>query len=146
MCDFGIARAVTQAGSDELTQMGMAIGTPTYMSPEQALGDTAVDPRTDIYSLGCVLYEMLSGDTPYMGSTPQAIFLRKTLEPLPSLRLVRETVPPAIEATVNRALAKLPADRFSTAEQFADALSLALTSGESPKLPAALRQRRSAIS
>ncbi len=139
VCDFGIARALTQAGGNELTQSGMAIGTPAYMSPEQTVGDAAVDPRTDIYSLGCVLYEMLSGDTPYMGSTPQVILARKAAEPVPSIRLVRDTVPSPIEATINRALARIPADRFSSAQQFADALSRAMATGESPKLPQRLK-------
>ena len=121
VADFGIARALT-AGGDGLTATGLAIGTPAYMSPEQASGAQDVDARTDIYSLGCVLYEMLAGSAPYTGATPQAILSRKLAETAPSLRIVRDTVPPAVEAAVAKALAKVPADRFDSALQFAEAL------------------------
>lgn len=119
--DFGIAHAISTVG-EKLTETGIAVGTPAYMSPEQASGTGEFDHRTDIYSLGCVLYEMLAGSTPFTG-THQAIFARKAVEPVPSLRVVRETVPPRIEQVVMKALARVPADRFATARQFADALA-----------------------
>lgn len=122
VCDFGIAKAIGEAGGGDLTQTGMALGTPAYMSPEQATADE-VDGRTDIYSLGCVLYEMLSGGPPYHGTTPQSILARKLAEPVPSVRVVRDTVPEHVEAALEGALARVPADRFATAEEFARALS-----------------------
>lgn len=134
--DFGIARALSEAGGDRLTESGLAIGTPAYMSPEQAAGTANVDARTDIYSLGCVLFEMLVGDPPYMGSTVQAILARKAMEPVPSLRVVRDTVPPAVEAAVTKALAKIPADRFTTVAQFVEALER-----RGPALPRAAMPR-----
>ena len=121
--DFGIARAVTAAGSQSLTQTGLALGTPTYMSPEQATGSRQIDGRSDIYSLGCVLYEMLSGETPYTGPTPQAILAKKLGEPCPRVSVVRDTVPPVVEAALLRALAKAPADRFASPQEFAEALT-----------------------
>jgi eukaryotic-like serine/threonine-protein kinase len=122
VADFGIARAITAAGGDNLTQTGMAIGTPLYMSPEQALGEGALDGRSDLYSLGCVLYEMLAGHPPFLGGTAQAILARHTVDPVPPLRTARATVPAAVELALGRALAKLPADRYATALQFAEAL------------------------
>ena len=123
VADFGIARAVKAAGADSsLTETGLAIGTPIYMSPEQASGEREVDARTDVYSLGCVLYEMLSGQPPYTGVNAEAIMARKILGPLPSLRIVRDTIPPSVEAAVTKALAKVPADRFASAAEFANAL------------------------
>jgi serine/threonine-protein kinase len=121
--DFGIANALSEAGGERLTETGLAIGTPAYMSPEQALGTDAVDGRADIYSLGCVLYEMLTGEPPYTGPTPQAVIARKAVDPVPSIRVVRDTVPAAVEAGVMRALAKVPADRYESARDFANALS-----------------------
>jgi len=120
--DFGIARAVTEASDERLTDAGLAVGTPAYMSPEQGAGEQQLDARSDIYSLGCVLYEMLGGDPPYTGSTPQAILARKMTDPVPSLKVVRETVPAQIEHVVTKALAKVPADRFATATEFVEAL------------------------
>jgi eukaryotic-like serine/threonine-protein kinase len=125
--DFGIARAIGEAGGDRLTETGLAVGTPAYMSTEQASGAKDLDARTDIYSLGCVLYEMLAGTPPYTGATAQAILARKAVDPVPSLRVVRETIPPAVERVVTRALAKVPADRFATATQFKEALAQART-------------------
>ncbi|HSE53540.1 MAG TPA: protein kinase, partial [Gemmatimonadales bacterium] len=122
VADFGIARAVTAAGGQSLTETGLAVGTPAYMSPEQASGDREIDARTDVYSLGSVLYEMLAGQPPYTGATAGAILSRKAMEPVPSLRVVRETVPAGVEQAVARALARTPADRFDTAQQFAEAL------------------------
>ncbi len=110
--DFGIARAITAAGGDRLTETGIAIGTPVYMSPEQAAADRQPDARSDLYSLACVLYEMLAGVPPYTGPTAQAIIARRLTDPVPPLRTVRETVPVAVEQAVMRALAKVPADRW----------------------------------
>ena len=120
--DFGIARAVAAAGGDHLTQTGLAIGTPAYMSPEQAAGSREVDARSDVYALGCVLYELLAGQPPFTGPTAQALFARHALDPVPRLRTVRDTVPEALETVVLRALAKSPADRFQTARELAEAL------------------------
>ena len=100
----------------------MAVGTPTYMSPEQASGDAAVDGRSDIYALACVLYEMLAGEPPFDGPTAQAILARHRTDPPPSLRVVRPTVPPHVEAAIETALAKVPADRFATVDRFVAAL------------------------
>ncbi|UCG88555.1 MAG: tetratricopeptide repeat protein, partial [Gemmatimonadota bacterium] len=122
VADFGIARAVSAAAGERLTDTGLSVGTPGYMSPEQASGQE-IDGRSDVYSLGCVIYEMLGGDPPYHGSTPQAILARKITEPVPPLRNVRETVPEALEEAIERALAKVPADRFATATEFRDALA-----------------------
>lgn len=119
--DFGIAHAISTVGA-KLTETGIAIGTPAYMSPEQASGSGEFDHRSDIYGLGCVLYEMLAGTTPFTG-THQAIFARKAMDSVPGLRVVRDTVPPHIEQVIMKALAKVPADRFATARQFADALA-----------------------
>ncbi len=121
--DFGIARAVSAAGVGTLTETGLAVGTPAYMSPEQASGPSDIDGRSDIYALGCVLYEMLSGETPYLGRTPQAIVAKKLTEPPPRVSVVRETVPIKVEEALVRALARTPADRFRTAQGFAEALS-----------------------
>ena len=123
VADFGIARAVGSAATKDLTTAtGLAIGTPAYMSPEQALGDAAVDARSDVYALGCVLYEMLAGEPPYTGPTPQAIMARRLSEPVRSLRIVREAVPEQLERAVTRALARVPADRFRSVTAFRDAL------------------------
>ncbi len=123
VADFGIARAVSAAGGTRLTETGLAIGTPAYMSPEQATGSEDVDGRSDLYSLGCVLYEMLSGETPYTGPTAQAILAKKLSEPLPRISVVREAVSPGIEAALAKALARTPADRWVTASDFAAALA-----------------------
>ncbi len=124
VADFGIARAITAAGGDKLTETGLTVGTPSYMSPEQAAGERHLDGRSDIYSLGCVLYEMLAGEPPFTGPTAQAILARRLTNPVPPLRTVRETVPVHVEQAIARALAKVPADRFPTAAQFADTLSV----------------------
>jgi serine/threonine-protein kinase len=136
--DFGIARAITEAGQDSLTSTGLAIGTPTYMSPEQASGETELKPSTDIYSLGCVLYELLAGEPPYRGKTAQAIIARKAVEPVPSVRLLRETVPIALERVIERSLAKAPADRFATAGRLRSAL---LSSATSPAVATPVTRR-----
>jgi DNA-binding SARP family transcriptional activator len=120
--DFGIAHALNMASGERLTLTGVQLGTPLYMSPEQAAAHAAIDARSDIYSLGCVLYEMLAGEPPYTGVTPQAILARHVAAPVPRVRIVRPEVPPAIEAAIVRALAKAPAERFGTAEEFGGAL------------------------
>lgn len=122
LADFGIALAVSNAGGHRVTQTGLSLGTPQYMSPEQATADQYVDGRSDIYSLGAVLYEMLTGDPPHTGSTAQAIIARVVTERPRPVRSSRESVPPYVAAAVERALAKIPADRFATAQDFADAL------------------------
>jgi serine/threonine-protein kinase len=122
VADFGIARAVTTAGGSSLTETGLALGTPLYMSPEQATAERELDGRTDIYSLACVVYEMLAGQPPYTGATPAAILARKSLEAVPSIRVVRDAVPLTVEQAIAKALAKVPADRFANASEFAEAL------------------------
>jgi serine/threonine-protein kinase len=121
--DFGIALAVSKAGGNRITQTGLSLGTPQYMSPEQATGDRAIDGRTDVYSLGAVTYEMLAGEPPHTGSTSQAIIARVLTEKPRALRATRPNVMPHVEAAVDRALEKLPADRFATARELADALA-----------------------
>ena len=123
VADFGIARAI---GEGESTT-GHVIGTPAYMSPEQIDGSKYLDGRTDIYSLGCVLYEMLVGQAPYRGSTLTAVIANRLTSPIPSARASRELVPEAVDAAVKKAMATLPADRFATAAQFAEALGTSAT-------------------
>ncbi len=128
VADFGIARALDASAGERLTETGLALGTPAYMSPEQAAGSARPDGRTDIYALGVVLYEMLAGQPPFTGPTPQAILARHAVDPPPPLRTVRPALPAALGQVVMRALAKVPADRFSTAKAFADALAAASSS------------------
>jgi len=123
VADFGIARAIKIAGQDRITRTGITLGTPLYMSPEQAAAQQDLDGRSDIYSLGCCVYEMLAGSPPFTGSTSQVIIARHTLEEPPSLLVARRGVPEHVEATVMRALAKTPADRFKTAAEFGEALT-----------------------
>ena len=122
VADFGIARAVSVAAGDRLTESGIAVGTPYYMSPEQADPGGNLDGRSDVYSLGCVLYEMLVGEPPYTGPDVHAVLARHMAASVPSIRVSRETVPVPVEEAVRQALAKVPADRFRTAGQFAAAL------------------------
>ena len=127
VADFGIARALGQGGQgggaeERLTATGLAMGTPAYMSPEQAAGAYEVDARSDVYALGCVLYEMLAGEPPFTGPTPQAIMVRSLSESPRPLRQARETVPASVEQVVTTALAKAPADRFPSAVEFGRAL------------------------
>ena len=124
VADFGIALAVSRSdGGSRMTETGMSLGTPHYMSPEQAMGEREITAKSDVYALGCVLYEMLTGEPPFTGPTAQAIIARVMTEEPRSLTLQRKTIPPHVEAAVVTALAKLPADRFATAAQFAEALS-----------------------
>jgi serine/threonine protein kinase/tetratricopeptide (TPR) repeat protein len=120
--DFGIARAVSQAVGDRITSSGIVIGTPEYMSPEQTSDATTIDGRSDLYSLGCVLYEMLGGDPPFAGRTAQAIMARQVAEVPHSLELVRPNIPPHILAAVEKLLQKYAADRYATAYEFRSAL------------------------
>ena len=122
VADFGIARAVTQAAEGRLTQTGMVVGTPVYMSPEQAGAASRIDGRSDIYSLGCVVYEMLAGHPPFTGATAQEIMARHSMDAVPLLRAARPNMPDGVEPAIARALQKSPADRFATASQFAEAL------------------------
>ena len=132
IADFGIARAIAGAGAaagTSITTTGISPGTPLYMSPEQAAGDQALDHRADIYSLGCVLFEMLTGRPPYAGTTPQALFAQHATDPVPSPRKVRTDVPETLDATVRRALAKAPSDRFQSAADLRVALGGTPASG-----------------
>ncbi len=137
VADFGLARAVSTAGGERLTETGLTLGTPVYMSPEQATGDGRLDGRSDLYSLGCVLYEMLAGEPPFTGRTPQVILARRLSEPVPRLITIRE-VPEGVERAVARALARAPADRFASADQFAGALE-ARIGPDTPRIPPAAR-------
>src|SRR5512146_1275234 len=123
VADFGIALALSKAGGARITQTGLSLGTPQYMSPEQATGDRQIDGRTDIYSLGALMYEMLTGEPPHVGSTSQAIIARVLTERPRSIRATRPSVPEHVEAAVSLALEKLPADRWGTARDFAEALT-----------------------
>ena len=152
VADFGIARAL--GGDDGLTQTGLAIGTPAYMSPEQAAGDKTLDARTDQYSLASVLYEMLAGEAPWTGPTAQAIAAKRLTEPPPSVRAVRPNVPAAVDEAIRKALAPVAADRFASLEQFAQALqttsaaptgSATVAAAEAPPKPAPTRPPRRRI-
>ncbi|MDO8501619.1 MAG: protein kinase [Gemmatimonadaceae bacterium] len=125
VADFGIALAVRAAAGERLTEAGLSLGTPYYMSPEQAIGDRPIDARSDIYSLGCVLYEMLAGEPPFTGSTVQAVVARILTEQPRELRSVRENVSVALERVVAKSLARLPADRYATVAKFSEALDRA---------------------
>ncbi len=118
VADFGVALGRSEAGAERLTQTGVAVGTPAYMSPEQGTGGHHVDRRSDLYSLACVVYEMLGGEPPFIGKTPQAVIARHVSEPLPSLRVLRPSLPSTVEATLRRALSKMAADRQPTAGAF----------------------------
>jgi len=122
VADFGIALAASKAGSTRMTETGMSLGTPHYMSPEQAMGEREISARSDVYALGCITYEMLTGDPPFTGSTAQAIVARVLTETPRSLTTQRRTIPPHVEGAVLTALEKLPADRFESAKEFAEAL------------------------
>jgi len=131
VADFGVARPLEQGTQERLTETGLMVGTPAYMSPEQASGGM-VDARSDIYALACVLYELLAGEPPYTGPTPQSITAKRLVDPVPSVRRVREGVPEGVERAITRAMAKVPADRFATASQFAANLNEGAKSQSSP--------------
>ena len=123
LADFGVAHAVSGAKDDRITRTGTSLGTPAYMSPEQASGEHKIDGRSDLYSLGCVLYEMLTGEPPYTGPSAHAIAVKHIGQSIPSTRFLRDTVPARLDALIRRSLAKVPADRFATASGFAQALA-----------------------
>ncbi|MGN6393472.1 MAG: protein kinase domain-containing protein [Gemmatimonadales bacterium] len=131
LADFGIALAVSEAGGNRLTETGLSLGTPQYMSPEQATGDRLLDARSDVYSLGAVLYEMLAGEPPVTGPTAQAMIAKLMTERPVHLRVVRPSVPEAVDAAVAKALDKTPADRFASAGDFARALDARTVTGAS---------------
>ena len=120
--DFGIAKAVTAASNETLTQIGMVVGTPAYVSPEQAAGEVEIDGRSDQYSLGCVVYEMLSGERPFSGPTAQAVLTKRFTEPAPALRNKARDIPEETEAAVAKAMSQDAARRFSTSGEFAKAM------------------------
>ncbi|MEP7065332.1 MAG: protein kinase [Gemmatimonadota bacterium] len=140
IADFGIALAISKAGGSRVTQTGLSLGTPQYMSPEQATGDRVIDGRSDIYSLGAILYEMLAGEPPHAGATVQATIAKVITDPVRSLRSLRDTVPIQIDLAVAKALAKLPADRFATAALFVRALE-----GDRTGLPVAPSAQRGVV-
>ncbi|MDQ3222921.1 MAG: protein kinase, partial [Gemmatimonadota bacterium] len=142
VADFGIARALAGGADERLTDTGLSLGTPHYMSPEQAAGERQLSPRTDVYSLGCVLYEMLAGEPPFTGPNPQAVLAKRLSEPVPHLRSTRD-VSPEIDRTVCRALARSPADRFASVAEFADALRV--TSVESGPSTRQVASRQSPV-
>ncbi len=146
VADFGIALAASRSdGGTRMTETGMSLGTPHYMAPEQAMGEKEITPKADVYALGCVLYEMLTAEPPFTGATAQAIIARVMTEEPRSLTLQRRTIPPHVEAATRKALEKLPADRFATAGQFADALTkpeFALPTTRAMEAAAPLSRRR----
>jgi len=133
--DFGVARAVGVAGEGDATSTGLAVGTPKYMSPEQASAGE-VDGRADVYALGCVLWELLAGEAPFDGPTPYAILALKSSDSTPSIRVRRKSVPPEVEGVIAKAMAPVPADRYATARDFEQALA-------APETAEKLRPRRS---
>jgi serine/threonine-protein kinase len=137
VADFGIALAASRAGGARMTETGMSLGTPSYMSPEQAMGEREITGRSDVYALGCVLYEMLVGEPPFTGPTAQAIVAKVMTAPAPSPAASRARIPPAVDAAVLTALEKLPADRFATCEEFAKALV-----AEAPRATTSLATRK----
>jgi eukaryotic-like serine/threonine-protein kinase len=143
LADFGIALAVSEAGGNRLTETGLSLGTPQYMSPEQATGDRMLDARSDVYSLAAVLYEMLAGEPPVTGPTAQAMIAKLMTERPVHLRVVRHSVPEAVDAAVARALDKTPADRFASAGEFARALDARAVTGAGTAPTVVLPARRS---
>ena len=137
VADFGIARSLTPGGA-RLTETGLTLGTPAYMSPEQASGESDVSALTDIYSLGTVLYEMLAGEPPFTGPTAQAVIAKRFTSAPPDVRAARPAVPEAIARAVTQSLATVPADRFTSAAEFARALSSGAVTTAAPVVPAAL--------
>ncbi|MGH7621813.1 MAG: protein kinase domain-containing protein, partial [Gemmatimonadaceae bacterium] len=141
LTDFGIALAVKEAGGNRLTQTGLSLGTPQYMSPEQATGDRGIDARSDVYSLASVLYERLAGEPPVTGASAQSMIAKLMTERPTHLRVLRDTVPLAVDEAVAKALAKTPADRFASAGDFARALD-AKPAAETPRAAAAQAPKR----
>jgi serine/threonine-protein kinase len=127
IADFGVALVTGLGDAERLTVPGGLVGTPAYMSPEQAAGDRDLGPPADIYALGCVLYEMLGGEPPFTGGTPQQVLARHAIDPVPALHIVCPAVPAHVERAIMRALAKRPADRFGSAKEFTDGLMSAFT-------------------
>jgi eukaryotic-like serine/threonine-protein kinase len=125
VADFGIAKALEAPGIERLTETGLSLGTPAYMSPEQTADSRQLDGRSDLYALGCVVYEMLAGQPPFTGPTAQSILARHAVDPVPSLRTIRPTVPRGVETAIVKAMAKVPADRYAGMAQFAEALTRA---------------------
>jgi eukaryotic-like serine/threonine-protein kinase len=125
VADFGIAKALEAPGIERLTETGLSLGTPAYMSPEQTADSRQLDGRSDLYALGCVVYEMLAGQPPFTGPTAQSILARHAVDPVPSLRTIRPTVPRGVETAIMKAMAKVPADRYAGMAQFAEALTRA---------------------
>ncbi len=142
VADFGIARAIDAAGGAQITEVGAAVGSPMYMSPEQVAGNPVLDGRSDVYSLGCVLYEALTGRVPFSGPTSQAIMVSRLLDTPAPLRTVQPTLPAGLEDLVGRAMARDPDQRFATAAELSAALS-ALQSGTSGAMRPALREEAS---
>ena len=138
VADFGVARAVTTAGDARITETGVAVGTPTYMSPEQSAADRQLDARTDVYSLACVTYEMLVGQPPFVARNAQALIARRLTETPRPVSATRHTIDPAIDAAILKALALAPKDRYKSAKQFAAALG-----GEAPA--ASMRRRTQVV-
>jgi serine/threonine-protein kinase len=135
VADFGIARAVDAAGGDRLTETGMSVGTPVYMSPEQAAGGTDLDGRSDLYALACVLYEMLGGQAPFTGPTVESLVHQHLAVEAPPITNLRPAVPAAVAAALQRALAKTPADRFNPVAQFSEALQQGAPTEAPPPVP-----------
>jgi len=143
VADFGIAQAIDAAGGSRLTGTGVAIGTPAYMSPEQAVGEKDLDARSDVYALACVLYEMLAGQPPFTGPTSESVLHQHLMANPPPVTQVRPAVPGAIAATLQRAMTKSPVDRFSSVSEFAELLARSeTTAGPSPEPAKAAVQRR----
>jgi eukaryotic-like serine/threonine-protein kinase len=142
VADFGISLAVSQAGASRMTETGLSLGTPSYMSPEQATGERLLDARADVYSLGCLLYEMLVGEPPHTGPTVQAVIAAVVTKEPERLGARRPSVPANVEAAVHKALSKIPADRFATAEAFSRALSEPVTSATMASVPGYAGARR----
>ncbi|MDQ2666568.1 MAG: serine/threonine-protein kinase [Gemmatimonadota bacterium] len=147
LADFGIARAIGLRDAERLTDSGVVIGTPLYMSPEQAGGDAIMDRRSDVYSLACVTYEMIAGEPPFVAPTAKAVVAKHWSEPVPLIEVVRPTVPPGVQGVLECALAKVPADRYATAGEFARALAavmplsgpIALSGRSTPRGPSSAR-------
>ncbi|MEO7366878.1 MAG: protein kinase [Gemmatimonadaceae bacterium] len=140
--DFGVARAIVESADERLTSTGVAVGTPAYMSPEQALADKIIDGRSDIYSLGCVTYEMIAGIPPFVGATAQAVMARRFVAAAPPLTETREGIPENVQTAVAKALMKAPADRWQTVEQYTAALSGVSADAAATRLTSIVRRLR----